>query len=77
MRQELARARSAEELIKAEADIAANKIRNEAYSQDQEFYKFVKTMEKLQSILGGDRTMVLLSTHRPMFELMFNPPCHL
>jgi membrane protease subunit HflC len=74
VREKLALARSAEETVKAEADIAAMKIRNQAYSQDPEFYAFLKKMEKLQSILGDQKTMLLLSTHRPVFESLFQPP---
>lgn len=74
VRETLATARSAEEKIKAEADIEANRIRNEAYNQDREFYAFLLNMEKLQSIVGSKNTMLLLSTHRPMFEALFAPP---
>jgi membrane protease subunit HflC len=74
VREKLAEARAQEEKLKADADIKAMKIRNDAYSQDPEFYRFVKTMEKFQSILGSEKTMLLLSTYRPMFESMFKEP---
>ena len=74
VRETLANARSKEEAIKADADIQANKIRNEAFSQDREFYAFLRKMEDLQSILGSQKTMLLLSTYRPMFESMFKEP---
>jgi len=74
VREKLAKARSEEETIKAHADTEANKIRNEAYSQDPEFYGFLKKMEKLQSIVGDSKAVLLLSTHRPMFESLFTPP---
>ncbi|HZZ77862.1 MAG TPA: protease modulator HflC [Gemmataceae bacterium] len=74
VREKLANARAAEEKIKAEADIAAQKIRNDAYSQDVKFYAFLKEMDELQSILGNSKTILLLSTHRPMFERIFQPP---
>ncbi len=74
VREKLAQARTEEEAIKADADTEASKIRNQAYSQDREFYQFLKTMEKLQSIVGGENTRLLLSTHRPLFELLFKPP---
>ncbi|MBI1830771.1 MAG: hypothetical protein HYR84_04890 [Planctomycetes bacterium] len=73
-RLELARARRDEAKIKADADIEAMKILNRAYSQDPEFFKFVKQMEQLQAIVGGERTMLLLSTHRSMFESLFKEP---
>ncbi len=74
VREKLAEAKSKEERIKADADIEANRIRNAAYSQDPEFYSFLKKMEELQNIVGGKNTMLLLSTHRPMFESLFTPP---
>lgn len=74
VREKLAAAKAREERSKAEADIEANRIRNEAYSKDPEFYAFLKKMEELQNIVGGKNTMLLLSTHRPMFEGLFTPP---
>lgn len=74
VREKLARARAAEEKIKADADTEANKIRNEAYSQDREFYAFLKQMEKMQSIIGDSKAVLLLSTKHPMFAPLFSPP---
>ncbi|MBI2807466.1 MAG: protease modulator HflC [Planctomycetes bacterium] len=74
VRKMLAQAKAKEEEIKAQADIQAMKIRNAAYSQDKEFYTFLKNMEMMQSIVGDPRTVLLLSTHRPMFEALFAPP---
>jgi membrane protease subunit HflC len=73
-RELLARARFEEESIKSKADTEALKIRNQAQSQDPEFYAFLKQMEKLQSALGDSRSTLLLSTHRSIFDLLFNPP---
>lgn len=70
----LAKARFEEEAIKSKADTEALKIRNQAQSQDPEYYAFLKSMEKLQSILGDSKTTLLLSTHRTMFDSLFNPP---
>jgi membrane protease subunit HflC len=74
VRELLAKARFEEERLKAQADNEALRIRNEAQSQDPEFYAFLKQMEQLHSILGDSKTMLLLSTHRPMFERLFQPP---
>ncbi len=74
VRENLAKARADEEKVKADADTEAMKIRNEAYSLDPEFYAFLKKMENLQNILGDKKTMLLLSTHRPLFESLFQPP---
>jgi membrane protease subunit HflC len=70
----LAEARFQEERLKGQADTEAMRIRSQAHSQDPEFYAFLKKMEKLQSILGDNRTVLLLSTHRPFFDLLFQPP---
>jgi membrane protease subunit HflC len=70
----VARARFEEERLKGQADADAMRIRNEAHRQDPEFYAFLKKMEKLQSILADNKTMLLLSTHRPFFDLLFQPP---
>jgi membrane protease subunit HflC len=73
-RQKLAEAHADEVKVKGEADAEAMRIRNEAHRQDPEFYAFLKKMEKLQSILGDKQTVLLLSTNRPMFESLFQPP---
>jgi membrane protease subunit HflC len=74
VRAQLAAARSEEEKLKGQADADAMRIRNQAHRQDPEFYAFLKKMEKLQSILGDNKTVLLLSTHRPLFDLLFEPP---
>jgi membrane protease subunit HflC len=70
----LAKARYEAEKLKGEADTEAIRIRNQAHSQDPEFYAFLKKLEKLQSILGDNKTVLLLSSHRPLFDLLFQPP---
>jgi membrane protease subunit HflC len=70
----LARARFEEEKLKGDADTEASVIRNRAHQEDPKFYQFLKTMEKLQNILGDNKTVLLLSTHRPLFDLLFQPP---
>ena len=70
----LAKARSEETTLKGKADAEALAIRNRAQSEDPEFYAFLKRMEKLQSILAENKSMLLLSTHRTMFDSLFQPP---
>jgi membrane protease subunit HflC len=70
----LAAARAKEKILKGKAETEADVIRNRAHSQDPEFYVFLKKLEKMQSILGENKTLLLLSTHRPIFELLFRPP---
>ncbi|HMF15314.1 MAG TPA: hypothetical protein VKE94_23530, partial [Gemmataceae bacterium] len=70
----LADARFKEEKLKGEADNEAIRLRNEAHSKDPEFYAFLKKLDKLQNILGDNKTVLLLSSHRPIFDLLFQPP---
>jgi membrane protease subunit HflC len=70
----LAKARAEEEKLKGQADTEAAMIRNQAHSKDPEFYAFLKKLDKLQSILGDNKTVLLLSSHRPIFDLLFQPP---
>ncbi len=74
VREMLADAKAEEEKLKGLADAEAIRIRNEAYSKDPEFYSFLKQMEVLQSIFGDSRSMLLLSTQRPIFKLLHQPP---
>jgi modulator of FtsH protease HflC len=74
VRELLAAARAREKILKGKADTEADLIRNGAHSQDPEFYVFLKKLEKMQSILGENKTLLLLSTHRPIFDLLFQPP---
>jgi membrane protease subunit HflC len=70
----LAQARYEEERLKGEADTQAVQIRNEAHSKDPEFYTFLKKLENLQNILGENKTVLLLSSNRPIFDMLFQPP---
>ena len=73
-RKMLSQAHYDEVKIKGDADAEAMRIRNAAHRQDPEFYAFLKQMEKLQSILGDSKTVLLLSTNRKMFDGLFQPP---
>jgi membrane protease subunit HflC len=70
----LAEARSYEERQKGQADADAALIRNQAHSQDPEFYVFLKKMDRLYNILAENKTVLLLSTHRDWFDLLYQPP---
>ncbi|HEV2950121.1 MAG TPA: protease modulator HflC, partial [Gemmataceae bacterium] len=67
-------AKAAEQQIKGKADAEADRIRNLAHSQDPEFYAFLKKLEEYQRILGDNKSVLLLSSHRDMFDLLFKPP---
>jgi membrane protease subunit HflC len=60
--------------LRGQADGDADAIRNEAHRKDPAFYAFLKKLEDYQRMLGDGKTMLLLSTHRELFDLLYNPP---
>ncbi len=60
--------------LRGDADARADRIRGEAQKQDPDFYAFLKKLEAYKSIFGDNKTLLLLSTHREMFDLFNNPP---
>jgi len=60
--------------LRGHADAEADRIRADAARQDPQFYAFLKKLEDYQRILGDNKTMLLLSTHRDLFDALFNPP---
>jgi membrane protease subunit HflC len=48
-------------IIKGEADAEAARIYGEAFSQDPEFYRFQKTLESYETVVGPNSSMVLSS----------------
>lgn len=60
--------------LKRAADAEADRIRNAAASKDPAFYTFLQKLEEYQRILGDNKSTLLLSTHRELFDTLFNPP---
>jgi modulator of FtsH protease HflC len=60
--------------LRGNANAAADRIRSDAQAKDPQFYAFLKKLEEYQRILGDNKTMLLLSTHRELFDLLFSPP---
>lgn len=60
--------------LKNDADVVAERILNEAHKKDPLFFTFLKKLEEYQRILGDSKSTLLLSTHRELFDLLFNPP---
>ncbi|HEV3263171.1 MAG TPA: protease modulator HflC [Gemmataceae bacterium] len=60
--------------LMSHADAEADRIRNEAFSKDVEFYVFLRKLEEYGNILGNNRTILLLSSHRQLFDLLYSPP---
>ena len=70
----LADAHATEQKRKGEADAKADQIRNRAQSKDVGFYTFLRKLDEYQRILGDKKTVLLLSSHRELFDLLFKPP---
>ncbi len=70
----LAEARANERRIKGDADAQADRIRNEAQARDPSFYAFLKKLEEYNKILGDNKTLLLLSSQREIFDLLVKPP---
>ncbi|HVS36833.1 MAG TPA: protease modulator HflC [Gemmataceae bacterium] len=60
--------------LRGQADADADKIRSDAAKQDPQFYTFLNKLEDYKRILGDNKTMLLLSTHREWFDALWNPP---
>ena len=70
----LAEAKAKEQRLKGQAEADADRIRNDAHSKDVAFYTFLKKLSEYQKILGDNKTVLLLSSHRDLFDLLFKPP---
>jgi membrane protease subunit HflC len=70
----VADARAREQELKGRADAEADRIRGDAHAKDPEFYAFLKKLEEYQKILADNKTVLLLSSHRELFDLLFSPP---
>jgi membrane protease subunit HflC len=60
--------------LRGQADAAADRIRSEAQMKDPQFYAFLKKLEEYKRILGDNKSVLLLSTHRELFDALFQPP---
>jgi membrane protease subunit HflC len=67
-------ARAKKQLAEGQADVAADRIRNEAHARDREFYAFLQKLKAYQLLLSDTRDVLLLSTKHPLFDLLLNPP---
>lgn len=60
--------------IRGEGEAEADRVRSGAQMADPDFYSFLRKLEEYQKILGDNRTTLLLSTHRELFDALFAPP---
>jgi modulator of FtsH protease HflC len=76
MERELARIESAameqSRRIRGRAEAEAIAIYAEAYNRDPDFYRFLRTLEAYQKVLGVNGSLVI-STDSELFELLKNP----
>jgi modulator of FtsH protease HflC len=70
----LANAHAKEQRVKGQAEADADRIRNQAQSKDPQFYAFLKKLSEYQRILGDNKTVLLLSSNRDLFDLLFKAP---
>jgi membrane protease subunit HflC len=73
-RDTLTKARTTEQVLRREAEVQADQIRNEAHAKDTEFYTFVQKLEAYQRLLGEARDVLLLSSKHEIFDLLLKPP---
>ncbi len=57
--------------IKGKADAEATKIYGDAYSQDPEFFSFIRTLESYGSIIG-DNTSLIISSDSDIYKYLKN-----
>ncbi len=73
MEKELARISSEAEqraqLIRGEAEAKSIKIYADAYNQDPDFYRFLRTLNTYEKALGGN-SRIILGTDSPLFHLL-------
>jgi membrane protease subunit HflC len=60
--------------LRGQADATADRIRSDAQMKDPQFYTFLKRLEEYYKILGDNKSVLLLSTHRELFDALFQPP---
>jgi membrane protease subunit HflC len=60
--------------LRGQAETAADRIRNEAARLDPQFYTFLRKLDDYKRFLGDNKTMLLLSTHRELFDSLFKAP---
>ena len=60
--------------LEGEGEAEADRIHNEAMQKDPQFYEFLKKLEASKQMFGDGKTVLLLSTHRELFDGLFNPP---
>jgi modulator of FtsH protease HflC len=68
------KARAYAELEEEVAKTKAAQVRAQAHQEDYKFFVFLEQLKKMSSMLGENKTVLLLSTHHPIFAFLFRPP---
>ncbi len=66
-------ARAEKQRLEGQADVDADRIRNEAHAMDREFYVFLQKLKAYQAMLSETRDVLLLSTKHPLFDYLLTP----
>jgi membrane protease subunit HflC len=66
-------ARAKKQLIEGQAEVEADRLRNEAHSKDPEFYAFLQRLKSMQQILAESRDVLLLSLNHDLFKVLKAP----
>lgn len=69
-----AEARAKKQLIEGQADVEADRIRNDAHARDREFYEFLQKLKAYQTMLSDTRDVILLSSKHWLFDHLLDKP---
>jgi membrane protease subunit HflC len=69
-----AEARAKKQLIEGQADVEADRIRNDAHARDRDFYEFVQKLKAYQTMFADTRDVLLLSSKHWLFDRLLEKP---
>mgnify|MGYP002780218220 FL=1 len=69
-----AEARAKKQLIEGQADVEADRIRNDAHAKDRDFYEFLQKLKAYQAMFADTRDVLLLSSKHWLFDRLLEKP---
>ncbi len=69
-----AEARAKKQLIEGQADVEADRIRNDAHARDRDFYEFLQKLKAYQAMFADTRDVLLLSSKHWLFDRLLEKP---
>lgn len=69
-----AEARAKKQLIEGQADVEADRIRNDAHAKDRDFYEFLQKLKAYQTMFADTRDVLLLSSKHWLFDRLLEKP---